>query len=154
MFPCVLHNASYFSMLLWKQLGGVFNGLLNFVTSFCSLTRLPQRGNKKQAWKTRQSVNVHQLLKLHNFLSSHKYQVRWMDTWSGLLLSWYLVRTIFLRQRPLSMFLNDPIVGKVCVQKAVSKGLLNGYMNCSTQPHTLSEYTRPWCWLFFIEQKL
>lgn len=57
----------------------------------------------------------------------------WMDTWLGLLLSWYLggQHLAFLGQRPHNMFLNYPTVGKLCVQKAVSKGLLNGSMNCS-----------------------
>lgn len=133
MFPCVLHNASYFSMLLWKQLGEIFTGLLNFVTSFCSLTRLPGGGNEKHAWNSRQSVVL--ISFWNSVISSPLLSIRWDGRthgqaccFLGILGGQYLA---FLGQRPHSMFLNYPTVGKLCVQKAVSKGLWNGCMNCS-----------------------
>lgn len=71
----------------------------------------------------------------NSVISSPLLSIKW-DVWThgqaccflGILGGQHLA---FLGQRPHSMFLNYPTVGKVCVQKAVSKGLLNGCMNCS-----------------------
>lgn len=148
MFPCVLHHASYFSVLLWKQLGEIFNGLLSFLTSFCSLTRLPGGGNEKHAWKTRQPVSVNQLLKLGYFLFSHKYRVRWTDTWSGLLPSWYFgVRGRgggnmwpFSDKDHTVCFLIAPLLESFVFRKLSAKACWTASWTAPTQPHAPSEH--------------